>query len=149
MSDETSTPTTDLITIDNLIELGVDLEDEGARKKAQKWITFVSNYLRLIARNNHVNLDQKLYEDSVGGDGVFTSVVQMVVSNAVMRANSKPVEIPDAVSYSQTATPYAESVNYGANATQDAYFKQKELNLLGFSNLSGKRQIGIIRGIRG
>lgn len=149
MSDETSTPTTDLITINDLIDLGADLEDEAAQQKAQKWITFVSNYLRLIARNNHVDLDQKLYEDQVGGDGVFTSVVQMVVSNAVMRANSKPVEIPDAVSYSQSATPYAESVNYGANATQDAYFKQKELNLLGFNNISGKRQIGIIRGIRG
>ena len=140
---------TDLITIEDLEELGVELTDEGNIAKAQKWITYVSNYLRLIARNNGVNLDEKLKEDRVGGDGTFSSVVQMVVSNAVMRANAKPVEIPDAVSYSQSATPYAESVNYGANATQDAYFKQKELALLGFSSISGRRSIGLIRGIRG
>lgn len=140
---------TDLITIEDLQALGVDLSDEASITKAQKWITYVSNYLRLIARNNGVNLDEKLKQDAVGGDGTFSSVVQMVVSNAVMRANAKSVEVPDAVMYSQSATPYSETVNYGANATQDAYFKQKELNLLGFASLSGQRSIGLIRGIRG
>ena len=113
---------TDLITIEDLQALGVDLSDEASITKAQKWITYVSNYLRLIARNNGVNLDEKLKQDAVGGDGTFSSVVQMVVSNAVMRANAKSVEVPDAVMYSQSATPYSETVNYGANATQDAYF---------------------------
>lgn len=139
--------TTDLITLDELAKLGVDVEGD-AGTKAQKWITFVSNYLRLIARNNHIDLDQKLKEDQAGGDGVFTSVVEMVVGNAVMRANAKSVEIPDAVMYSQSANPYSEMVNYGANATQDAYFKQKELELLGFSSIGGKSKIGVVKGIR-
>lgn len=141
--------TTDLITLQDLEDLGVDVSGEESATKAQKWITFVSNYLRVIARNNNIDLDQKLKENAVGGDGSYTSVVQMVVGNAVMRANAKPVEIPDAISYSQSANPYAESVNYGANATQDAYFKQKELALLGFKNLSGRKGIGLIRGVRG
>lgn len=140
---------TDLITLADLEALGIDLNDSAAQAKASQWISFVSNYLRLIARNNGVNLDQKLKEDQIGGDGVFTSVVKMVVSNAVMRANAKPIEAPDAVMYSQSANPYAETINYGANATQDAYFKQKELGLLGFSSISGKKKIGVIRGIRG
>lgn len=139
---------TDLITLEDLEDLGVDTTGD-AGTKAGKWITFVSNYLRLIARNNHVDLDQKLKEDQVGGDGVFTSVVKMVVSNAVMRASAKPVEAPDATMWSQSATPYSEMVNYGSNATQEAYFKHKELELLGFASLSGKSRIGVIRGLRG
>lgn len=140
---------TDLISLDDLANLGVDITDEEAARKAQTWITLVSNYLRLIARNNRINLDQRLFEDQTGGDGVYTSVVKMVVSNAVMRANAKPVEIPDAISYSQRANPYSESVNYGANATLDAYFKQKELDLLGFKSIGGKQQVSILRGVRG
>lgn len=140
---------TDLITLEDLTELGVDLTDQDDKDRAAKLITYVSSYLRLIARNNGIDLDEKLKEDQVGGDGIYTSVVQMVVSNAVVRANAKPIEFPDAVSYSQSATPYAESVNYGINATPDAYFKQKELALLGFSSIGGQRKIGLIRGIRG
>lgn len=139
---------TDLITLADLEALGVDTSGE-AGIKAEKWITMVSNYLRLIARNNHVNLDQKLNEDAIGGDFVYTNAVKMVVSNAVMRAVAKPVEVPDAVSYSLRANPYAETVNYGSNATMDAYFKQKELNLLGFKNLSGRNQVSVLRGVRG
>lgn len=146
--DETTTQNTDLITLDDLAALGVDVEGE-AGIKASKWITFSSNYLRVIARNNRIDLDEKLKQDAIGGDESYRSVVQMIVANAVMRANSKPVEIPDAVSYSLSANPYAESVNYGANAVKDAYFTHKELSLLGFNSLSGKSQIGRIRGIRG
>lgn len=146
--DETQSPTTDLIQLKTLADLGVDVEGD-AGKKAARWITFVSNYLRVIARNNGIDLDRKLKDDEVGGDGSYRSVVEMVVANAVVRANAKPTSIPDAVSYSLGANPYSESVNYGSNATQDAYFKNKELQLLGFRNLSGKKQIGLIRGLRG
>lgn len=146
--EDNTTPTTDLITLEQLAVLGVDVEGD-AGKKAAIWITFVSNYLRVIARNNGINLDQKLKNDDVGGDGSYRSVVEMVVANAVIRANAKPISVPDAVSYSLSANPYSETVNYGSNATQDAYFKTKELHLLGFKNLSGKGQVGLIRGIRG
>lgn len=137
----------DLITLADLAALGVDVEGD-AGTKAQAWITYVSNYLRLVAQNNNVNLDEKLEDDKYNGRGVYTSTVKMVVANAVMRANAKPVEMPDATMYSQSASPYSEMVNYGSNATQEAYFKQKELALLGFKNLSGRRQINILRGVR-
>lgn len=138
---------TDLITLADLEALGVDVEDD-AGTKAQAWITYVSNYLRLVAQNNNINLDEKLEDDKNNGQGVYTSTVKMVVANAVMRANAKNVEYPDATMYSQSASPYSEMVNYGTNATQEAYFKQKELALLGFRNISGRRQINILRGVR-
>ena len=137
----------DLITLSDLADLGVDVTGE-AGTKAQAWITYVSNYLRLIAQNNNVNLDEKLEDDRTNGQGVFTSTVKMVVSNAVMRANAKPVDYPDATMYSQSATPYSEMVNYGKNATQEAYFKQRELALLGFRSISGKSQFSVLRGVR-
>lgn len=141
--------TKDLIELSDLEALGVELDVEADKAKAQKWITFVSSYLRLIARNNGVNLDERLLLDKNGGKSVYTDTVKMVVANAVMRALSRRVEAPDAVSYAQSATPYAETVNFGANALQKAYFEQKELELLGFSSISGKRKIGLMRGIRG
>ncbi len=137
----------DLITLADLEALGVDVEGD-AGTKAQAWITYVSNYLRLVAQNNNINLDEKLEDDKNNGQGVYTSTVKMVVANAVMRANAKSVEYPDATMYSQSASPYSEMVNYGTNATQEAYFKQKELALLGFRNISGRRQINILRGVR-
>lgn len=141
-------PNTDLITLEDLGAIGIDIEGD-AGIKVGKWITYVSNYLRIIARNNHVDLDERLKLDDAGGDGSYRSVVEMIIANAVARAVNKPVSIPDAVSYSIAANPYSESVNYGANATKDAYFTNKELSLLGFRNLSGKKSIGLIRGIRG
>ena len=137
----------DLITLAELEALGVDV-DGDAGTKAQAWITYVSNYLRLIAQNNNVNLDERLEDDKNNGQGVYTSTVKMVVANAVMRVNAKPVDYPDATMYSQSASPYSEIVNYGSNATQEAYFKQKELALLGFRNISGRHQINILRGVR-
>ena len=142
-----ATSKNDLITLADLEALGVDVTGD-AGTKAQAWITYVSNYLRLIAQNNNINLDEKLEDDKNNSQGVYTSVVKMVVANAVMRANAKNVDFPDATMYSQSATPYSEMVNYGTNATQEAYFKQKELDLLGFRNISGKRQISVLRGVR-
>lgn len=142
-----ATSKNDLITLADLADLGVDVTGD-AGTKAQAWITYVSNYLRLIAQNNGINLDEKLEDDKNNSQGVYTSVVKMVVANAVMRANAKNVDFPDATMYSQSATPYSEMVNYGTNATQEAYFKQKELNLLGFRNVSGRRQVSVLRGVR-
>lgn len=139
---------TDLITLSDLAALGVDVTSEADATKASKWITYVSDFLRLIALNNGVNLDEKLEDDRTNSDGVYGGVVKMVVSNAVMRAIARNVDVPDAVMYSQSATPYSETVNYGAIASQDAYFKHKELELLGFASLSGKRKIGVLRGVR-
>lgn len=137
----------DLITLEDLTALGLDLSTEGAEATASAWITYVSNYLRLIARNNGVNLDAKMTADKATG-GTYTSVVKMVVANAVMRANATNPEMPDITQFSQSATPYSES--FSINSTiKDAYFKNKELELLGFDSISGKSQITILRGVRG
>lgn len=138
----------DLITLSDLATLGVDVASEADAAKASKWITYVSNYLRLIAQNNGVNLDEKMADDQANSGGVFTSVVQMVVANAVTRAIARNVDIPDATMFSQSASPYSETINFGSLNTQDAYFKHKELELLGFSTISGKSKIGVIRGVR-
>ena len=137
----------DLITIDDLRDLGVDIVTLDDEKRAAKWITYVSNYLRVIATNNRVNLDEKLKIDDAAG-GQYRSVVEMVVSNAVVRGYSKNVDVPDATQWSQAATPYSESFTVPAGGTE-AYFKHKELALLGFMSVSGRGQMSIMRGVRG
>lgn len=139
---------TDLITLSDLAALGVDVTSEADALKASKWISYVSDYLRLIAQNNNVNLDEKIEDDRTNADGIYYGVVQMVVANAVMRAIARDVEVPDAVMYSQSASPYSETVNYGSLASQGTYFKHKELELLGFGSIGGKSQIGVLRGVR-
>lgn len=137
----------DLIELDDLEDLGLDVSTEQARTTASAWITYVSNYLRLIARNNGINLDAKLLADRASG-GAYTSVVKMVVANAVMRANATDPQMPDVTQFSQSASPYSESFSINS-AIKDAYFKNKELELLGFSSISGNPQITVMRGVRG
>lgn len=143
-----ATSPNDLITIEDLEALGLDLTLKSDQEKAQAWITYVSNYLILVARNNGVNLRLKILQDDQLG-GTYSSVVKMVVCNAVLRANATNVEIPDATQYAQTATPYSESISYGSAATKEAFFKQKELQLLGFNDVGGKPQFSVLRGVRG
>lgn len=137
----------DLITIGDLRDLGVEIITLDDEKRAAKWITYVSNYLRVIATNNGINLDEKLKIDGAAG-GQYRSVVEMVVSNAVVRGYSKNVDVPDATQWSQAATPYSESFTVPAGGTE-AYFKHKELALLGFMSVSGRGQMSIMRGVRG
>lgn len=139
--------TNDLITLDDLKALGLNTDDETVAAKASKWITFVSNQLLLIAANNGINLKQKVKMDELQG-GYFAESVKMVVCNAVLRANATNIEAPDATRYSQAATPYSESFSWNP-ASREAYFKHKELELLGLENISGKSQITALRGVRG
>lgn len=137
----------DLIKLEDLSALGLDVTDGTVAAKASKWITFVSNQLLLIAANNDINLKQKIAIDQQVG-GYFAESVKMVVCNAVLRANATNVEAPDATQYSQAATPYSESFSWNP-ATKEAYFKHKELELLGLENISGKAQLTVLRGVRG
>ena len=137
----------DLITLADLQALGLDTDDETVAATASKWITFVSNQLLLIAANNGVNLTQNVKLDEQVG-GYFAESVKMVVCNAVLRANATNIEAPDATQYSQAATPYSESFSWNP-ATREAYFKHKELELLGLENISGKSQLTVLRGVRG
>lgn len=137
----------DFITVADLSDLGVEIRDEADTLRAEKWITYVSNYLRVIATNNGINIDEKLKIDNAAG-GQYRSVLQMVVSNAVIRGYSRNTEVPDATQWSQSATPYSESFSIPAVNTE-AYFKAKELKVLGFQSISGRGQMSIMRGARG
>lgn len=137
----------DFITVADLSDLGVEIRDEADTLRAEKWITYVSNYLRVIATNNGINIDEKLKIDNAAG-GQYRSVLQMVVSNAVIRGYSRNTEVPDATQWSQSATPYSESFSLPAVNTE-AYFKAKELKVLGFQSISGRGQMSIMRGARG
>ena len=119
--------------------------DEQVR--ADAIIGQVSSFLRLIGKNNHIDIDEKIADDT---SGVYGDSVKMVVANAVQRAMAKPVDLaPDATSWSQSASPYSESMSFSGSSNQDAYFKKKELQLLGLGSLSGRGGISLVRGIRG
>lgn len=118
--------------------------DEEAR--AEVLLLQASNYLRLIAMNNEKDLD-----DMVEGDptGVYGANVKMVVMAATQRALAAPSDmVPDATQWSQSATPYSESMSFGSGVSASLYFKDKELKLLGLGNISGSKNIGLMRGIR-
>ena len=140
-------PDNNLISIEDLNALGLDTTDSVVAGKANAWIGYASNYIRLIAINNDVDLDTKLRVDAQGG-GVYTSVLKMVLANSVLRAVSTIVEAPDATQFSQTASPYAETVHFAAGHNE-AFFKKRELELLGFNSISGKSQFSVLRGVRG
>ncbi len=137
----------DFITVSDLSDLGVEIQDEEDTLRAEKWITYVSNYLRVIATNNGINIDEKLKIDDAAG-GQYRSVVEMVVSNAVIRGYARNTTVPDATQWSQSATPYSESFSI-PSASTEAYFKAKELKVLGFQSISGRGQMSIMRGARG
>lgn len=116
----------------------------GDEDRAQALLLMASNYLRQIANNNHLDLDMRFQTDDV-----YAEMVKMVVISAAQRAMAKPVDVaPDASSWSQSATPYSESMSFAQNDSGNIYFKTKELQLLGFGSVSGNRQIAILRGVR-
>ena len=105
--------------------------DEQAR--AETLLLQASNYLRQIAINNGKDLD-----DNINGDptGVYGANVKMVVTSAVQRSLASPVDMmPDASQWSQSATPYSESMSFSGNVSSTLYFKEKELKLLGLGSI--------------
>lgn len=118
--------------------------DEEAR--AEVLILQASNYLRQVAFNNGQNID-----DNIDGDpsGVYGELVKMVVTASVQRIIASPADIvPDATQWSQSASPYSESINFGSNISSTLYFKDKELKLLGLGSVSGRPGVSILRGAR-
>lgn len=118
--------------------------DEQAR--AEVLLLQASNYLRQVAYNNGKDLD-----DNIDGDptGVYEANVKMVVMSAVQRSIASPVDMmPDASSWSQSATPYSESMSFSGSVSSTLYFKDKELKLLGLGSVSGAQKIGVLRGVR-
>jgi hypothetical protein len=116
------------------------------RQHAETILLEASNYLRLIAMNNGKDLD-----DLIDGDptGVYEANVKMVIIHAAERALAAPADMaPDATQWSQSASPYSESMSFTGGNTPSLYFKDKELKLLGLGDVSGKRSMGLLRGVR-
>lgn len=118
--------------------------DEQAR--AEVLLLQSSNYLRQIAYNNDQDIDDNILADSTG---VYEANVKMVVMAAAQRSLASPIDMmPDATQWSQSATPYSESMSFGTNISATLYFKDKELKLLGLSSVSGRLGVGVLRGVR-
>lgn len=134
---------TSFVTVSEFETAWQDLS-ESDEDRASALLLMASNYLRQIANNNRVDLDMRFQTDDV-----YASMVKMVVISATQRAMAKPVDVaPDASSWSQSATPYSESMSFAQNDSGNIYFKNKELQLLGLGSISGNRQIAILRGVR-
>lgn len=118
--------------------------DEKAR--AEVLLLQASNYLRQIAMNNSKDLDDNIIADP---SGVYGANVKMVVTSAVQRSIASPIDMmPDASQFSQSASPYSESMSFTGNVSSTLYFKDKELKLLGLGSVSGNLGISVLRGVR-
>lgn len=116
------------------------------QSRAEVLLLQASNYLRQIAVNNGKDLD-----DNIDGDptGVYGANVKMVVMSAVQRSIASPIDMmPDASQWSQSASPYSESMSFSGNVSATLYFKDKELKLLGLGSVSGNLGVSIMRGVR-
>ena len=118
--------------------------DEAAR--AEVLLLQASNYLRQIAVNNDKDLDDLIWSDP---SGVYGANVKMVVTSAVQRSLASPLDMmPEASQWSQSASPYSESMSFSGNVSSTLYFKDKELKLLGLGSVSGNLGISVLRGVR-
>lgn len=118
--------------------------DEEAR--AETLLLQSSNYLRQIAYNNGKDIDDNILGDPTG---VYEANVKMVVVSSVQRSLASPMDMmPDASQFSQSASPYSESMSFSGNVSATLYFKDKELKLLGLDSVSGRLGISVLRGVR-
>ena len=129
-------------TVSELEAIWRDL-DTAESNRADVLLLQASNYLRQVATNAGKDLDDLALSDPTK---VLEANIKMVVLNAVQRAMSTPTEVPaDASQWSQSATPYSESMSFsGAESTSTIYFKKRELDLLGIGVKSKK--ISILKG---
>jgi hypothetical protein len=133
----------DFATIEDLEKFWRTLtQDENSR--AQALIEMASNYLRQIAKNNKTDLDQIIIDED---DDIFKGSLKMIVLSAVKRAMLTPADAPPADEWSQSASPYSESMKF-TNPSTDLYFKNNELKLIGLSSVTGRSKFGILRGVR-
>ena len=134
-----------LATVGQLADSWREL-DAAETSRAQALLLQASNYLRQIARNNGKDIDDLILADA---SGIYGANVATVICACVQRSMAAPIDIvPDATQFSQSASPYSESMSFSSNTTTALYFKDKELKLLGLGNLAGTVQIGLLRGVR-
>lgn len=134
-----------LATVDDL-EASWKSLDVSEESRAETILLQASNYLRQIAYNNGQDIDDNILADQTG---VYGANVRMVVVAATQRAMAAPTDmVPDVTQWSQSATPYSESMSFGSNISASIYFKDKELKLLGLGSVSGKVGVSVMRGVR-
>lgn len=118
----------------------------GEKARAEVLLLQASNYLRQIAYNNQKDIDDLILADSTG---VYGANVKMVVTSSVQRSIASPVDMmPDASQWSQSASPYSESMSFAGNVSSTLYFKDKELKLLGIGSVAGNLSFSVLRGVR-
>lgn len=116
--------------------------DATEEARATAVLLQVSNYLRQLAKNCGFELEDRINGDP---DGIYGANVKMVVINAAQRFMASPSEmVPDATQWSQSATPYSESMSFGGGNSGTVYFKSRELDLLGIK----KPSVAVLRGVR-
>lgn len=118
--------------------------DSDENSRASSLISLASNYLRQIARNNGIDLDVRLADQT---DTIFAGSLRLVVLSAVKRAMLTPSDAPPVDTWSQSASPYSETMKF-TNPSNDLFFKKSELQMLNLGSLSGKSQFGVLRGVR-
>lgn len=134
-----------LATVDDL-EASWKSLNVSEESRAETILLQASNYLRQIAYNNGQDIDDNILADQTG---VYGANVRMVVVAATQRAMAAPTDmVPDVTQWSQSATPYSESMSFGSNISASIYFKDKELKLLGLGSVSGKVGVSVMRGVR-
>lgn len=133
----------DFATIQDLQKFWRTL-DSTESDRAEALLGFTSNYLRQIAKNNGVDIDQKISDDSTG---IYGKSVKLIILAAVKRAINTPIDVPPVDNWSQSASPYSETMQF-TNPSGDIFFKHAELQLLGLASVAGKSKIGILRGAR-
>lgn len=137
---------TSLAEVSDLEASWKPLDIRSDQVRAETLLLQASNYLRQIAFNNGKDLDDMIKADPTG---VYGANVRLVVVSAVQREMASPVDMmPDASQWSQSASPYSESMSFSGNVTSTIYFKDKELKLLGLGSVSGKVSTSVMRGVR-
>lgn len=133
-------------TVSDLMEAWKPLTTEE-QARADVLLLQASNYLRQVAYNNGKDIDDNIIADPTG---VYGANVKMVVTSAVQRSLASPVDMmPDASQWTQSASPYSESMSFSGNVSSTMFFKDKELKLLGLGSVSGTYKTGVLRGVRG
>lgn len=137
---------TSLAQVSDLEASWKPLDIRSDQTRAEVLLLQASNYLRQIAFNNGKDLDDMIKADPTG---VYGANVRLVLVSAVQREMTSPVDMmPDASQWSQSASPYSESMSFSGNVTSTIYFKDKELKLLGLGSVSGKVSTSVMRGVR-
>lgn len=126
--------TTPYATVPELEAFWRPLQSADETARAGTLLSMGSNYLRQIAANNGVDLDTKITADTTS---MLAESVKLVVLQAVKRAMVIPTDAPPADAWSQSASPYAESMTF-TNPSSDLFFKSSELALLGMYRRRGR-----------